>query len=290
MDKRTKIITSAMELFAEHGFHETSMQTVANYSNISKGNIYTYFKSKEDLLYHIFKYFGDLMKDSIEEAVDSTLPPKERFITQMEVTLRQRLQFKGFFMMQYREQTMNLSPEIKQIMLGLQEYKFNWLKQNLLEIYGENILPYVFDASLILDSMVNGYVKVLTVMDHHLSLNGLCSYMFDRFDAMMKELLETKPDALFPENYAKEILTTVAARSSYKDVFDLFKEMKKAILNQASIKDQERTDIIKSIEFMVSELKQEEPRLFILKGVLNELSSIESIKGYVKELKELLSK
>ncbi len=52
-EKRELIIVSALTLFAYNGIHSTSMSEVALKAGISKGLIYNYFKSKEDLIQSI---------------------------------------------------------------------------------------------------------------------------------------------------------------------------------------------------------------------------------------------
>ena len=48
--KELLIIESALELFAEEGFTGTSMQSISKKAGVSKGSLYNYFESKEDLL------------------------------------------------------------------------------------------------------------------------------------------------------------------------------------------------------------------------------------------------
>jgi AcrR family transcriptional regulator len=48
-DNRRAIIESALKLFAERGFHATSLEDVAETAGITKGTIYWYFKQKTDL-------------------------------------------------------------------------------------------------------------------------------------------------------------------------------------------------------------------------------------------------
>lgn len=49
-NKRKQIMDSAIELFAEKGFDSTSINMIAKRASISKGLIYNYFDSKEDLI------------------------------------------------------------------------------------------------------------------------------------------------------------------------------------------------------------------------------------------------
>jgi AcrR family transcriptional regulator len=48
-DSRDEILKAATELFANRGFHETSMSEVARAARVSKALIFWHFKSKEDL-------------------------------------------------------------------------------------------------------------------------------------------------------------------------------------------------------------------------------------------------
>ncbi|MGQ7870718.1 TetR/AcrR family transcriptional regulator [Sunxiuqinia sp. sy24] len=54
-EKKEHIQQIALELFAENGFHGTSISQITKKANISKGLIYNYFKSKEDILEDIIR-------------------------------------------------------------------------------------------------------------------------------------------------------------------------------------------------------------------------------------------
>ncbi|WP_454007692.1 TetR/AcrR family transcriptional regulator [Alcaligenes sp. Marseille-Q7550] len=49
-ERRDKILEVAAEVFREHGFEATSMSQIAALAGGSKGTLYNYFPSKEDLL------------------------------------------------------------------------------------------------------------------------------------------------------------------------------------------------------------------------------------------------
>jgi AcrR family transcriptional regulator len=46
---RSEIVRSAEKMFAEKGFSSTSMEMVARNAGVSKGNLYIYFKNKQEL-------------------------------------------------------------------------------------------------------------------------------------------------------------------------------------------------------------------------------------------------
>ena len=51
--KKDKIIEKSMELFCEKGYYATKVEEITKALGISKGNFYTYFNSKEEVLYEI---------------------------------------------------------------------------------------------------------------------------------------------------------------------------------------------------------------------------------------------
>lgn len=74
--KKDKIIEKSMELFREKGYHTTKVEEITKALGISKGNFYTYFNSKEEVLYEIL----DIMKSErikMLEGIDTDKPPKE---------------------------------------------------------------------------------------------------------------------------------------------------------------------------------------------------------------------
>src|SRR5215204_2122223 len=77
---REKIIESAVECFARTGFDRTKMDDIANLSDVSKGTLYLYFKSKEDLFYGICQ--NSLKK--VKEQVNGMLITKENLVSDAE--------------------------------------------------------------------------------------------------------------------------------------------------------------------------------------------------------------
>ncbi len=74
---RERIIESAVECFARTGFDRTKMDDIANLSDVSKGTLYLYFKSKEDLFYGICQ--SSLKK--VKEQLYGMLITKENLVS-----------------------------------------------------------------------------------------------------------------------------------------------------------------------------------------------------------------
>src|SRR5260370_31337916 len=52
---KSRILDAANRVFAEKGYHEATMDDIAKRLGVSKGAIYLYFSSKEDLFDAMFK-------------------------------------------------------------------------------------------------------------------------------------------------------------------------------------------------------------------------------------------
>lgn len=72
------ILASAAKVFAERGYHQTSMRDLARASGVSLSGLYYYFKSKEELLYLIQdRNFAAVLAD-LHEALDGVRRPIDR--------------------------------------------------------------------------------------------------------------------------------------------------------------------------------------------------------------------
>lgn len=67
---RNRILTSAQDLFARHGFGGVSMPAIAKASGITAGAIYKHFDSKDDLFFEVVS--RTVQSVPLPEALDST--------------------------------------------------------------------------------------------------------------------------------------------------------------------------------------------------------------------------
>jgi len=59
--KKEIILSAALKLFAINGYHSTTISSIAREAGISKGLIYNYFESKEQLLAELISTYFDLL-------------------------------------------------------------------------------------------------------------------------------------------------------------------------------------------------------------------------------------
>lgn len=73
-DKKDRIYQAAIEVFAHHGFENTTVDEIAQKAKIAKGTIYYHFKSKDDIFLGIIqqgiKKFSDLLSKTVKKSSD----------------------------------------------------------------------------------------------------------------------------------------------------------------------------------------------------------------------------
>ncbi|HJT49913.1 MAG TPA: TetR/AcrR family transcriptional regulator [Nitrososphaeraceae archaeon] len=67
MDIKERIVRSAISCFSKNGFDRTRIDDIAQIANISKGTVYLYFKSKEDLFYAICEKNLQVLKEQLSQ-------------------------------------------------------------------------------------------------------------------------------------------------------------------------------------------------------------------------------
>ena len=77
---RQNIEQAALELFAHKGFHNTSISQISKAAKVSKGLLYNYYDSKEDLLHAIIDRAMDQDGAEIEAFLKSDLPPYQKIV------------------------------------------------------------------------------------------------------------------------------------------------------------------------------------------------------------------
>lgn len=78
--KREDIVRTALELFAEHGFHGTPMAMIADKAGVGAGTIYRYFENKDVLINELYKELEDQIMADIRAGYLQDGPIRERFI------------------------------------------------------------------------------------------------------------------------------------------------------------------------------------------------------------------
>jgi AcrR family transcriptional regulator len=79
-DKRDEIVSAALELIAENGFHGAPMAMIAERANVGAGTIYRYFENKDVLITELYRNIEKSIKAALQEGYSVEKPFRERFL------------------------------------------------------------------------------------------------------------------------------------------------------------------------------------------------------------------
>jgi AcrR family transcriptional regulator len=87
-DRREAILAAALDVFSEGGYHETTLDSVAERAAVSKALIYEHFSSKRELHRALLDRYAHELLARILEATASSAPGEERLREGAEAFLR----------------------------------------------------------------------------------------------------------------------------------------------------------------------------------------------------------
>jgi len=76
--KRVEILRSAASAFRRRGYHGASVEEIAGALNMTKGNLYYYFKNKEEILFMCHDYALDVIQEHVADIDKSKLPVERK--------------------------------------------------------------------------------------------------------------------------------------------------------------------------------------------------------------------
>ena len=75
---KERLLHVATRLFARHGFEGTSVQDIVDAAGVTKGAMYHYYGSKDDLLYEVYHQVLTMQTSHLEEIAAGPGTPEER--------------------------------------------------------------------------------------------------------------------------------------------------------------------------------------------------------------------
>jgi TetR/AcrR family transcriptional regulator, cholesterol catabolism regulator len=82
--RKEQIYRASAKLFAERGYHATSMRDLAQALGVQGGSLYAHISSKEELLWEIVNRAADEFDASLEPIRDSKIAPPEKLRAALE--------------------------------------------------------------------------------------------------------------------------------------------------------------------------------------------------------------
>jgi len=75
---RVDILKSAAKAFRRLGYHGATVEEIATALHMKKGNLYYYFKNKEEILFACHQYSLDRLMQLLDDIEHSSMPPEDK--------------------------------------------------------------------------------------------------------------------------------------------------------------------------------------------------------------------
>ncbi|WP_044337178.1 TetR/AcrR family transcriptional regulator [Rossellomorea aquimaris] len=285
MDKRKSILESAVELFAEHGYNQTSMQQIADSVGISKGSLYSFFQSKEDLIISIYEHYQQLVFErAFVVGLDGNLPPFERFAKQFQVQFEGILEYKSYMKMHMRGESAKNSEKLAAMEHRMRGRLFSWLEHNLLEVFGEKIRPYKWDLMWMTQSIYSSYMMLLISTDDALDPSILGKHLVRQISLLAGDFLEGKSKPLLDD----EMMKSFSVSMDREGAFISFEEREnawKSLYEKINGLSENRVTYYMNIANRISEeCRQSNQDELIIRGLFRLMTDEEDLKKEALEL------
>lgn len=119
--REDELLETAIRLFKEKGYHNTSMQDLADALGMQKGSLYYYINSKEELLWRLLERAMRVMTVHIDEIYVTDMPAEAKLRLALQkhaVTMMENLDLVSVYLQEYR----NLPPERLQEALSIRKH------------------------------------------------------------------------------------------------------------------------------------------------------------------------
>jgi AcrR family transcriptional regulator len=102
-EMKTLILKNAVASFAQNSYHGTSMSEIASACGITKAGLYHYFKTKTDLLDHIYETVNLSLSEAINHSMDKEVPTIQRLSEIVHAQVSHQIEFPTFLAVFWRE-------------------------------------------------------------------------------------------------------------------------------------------------------------------------------------------
>lgn len=153
-EKKKAILDVALQLFAEKGYAATSTNEIVKEASISKGLLYNYFESKEDILKTIILSFGADFFDMIDPNRNATLNKKEMalfFDKYFELLMTRTNELKLYMQLSIQPEATKILSEISPEILKQEDMLFSYFAN------GKNSDILLIDFTVIINGLMLVY-------------------------------------------------------------------------------------------------------------------------------------
>jgi AcrR family transcriptional regulator len=101
--RHEQIFKAASRIFISRGYHRATVREIAEEAGLSLGSLYSYIRTKEDILYLVFDKLTTSLRENIRKAVDGIKDPVEQMRAALQADIRTTEQYQDEILLMYQE-------------------------------------------------------------------------------------------------------------------------------------------------------------------------------------------
>ena len=200
--RRSAILAAAEELFSQKGFEETTMQEISQKAGLSKGAVYLYFKSKDELYLNVcikgIAGFGESLEAAGARAEGLEARIKAVYLAYIQHSLEEPAVFRVLRDTFIEHMRQNLSgttiEETSGIIKGWLESESRLLQEGVDSgIFAADLDPYAF--SVMAWRMATGLVELALLQEPIIISGGELEKLFEMSIDMLIDGIKARPPA-----------------------------------------------------------------------------------------------
>lgn len=182
VNKKALIMDAAIELFANEGYHPSSISKISKKAGISKGLLYNYFESKEDLLVQIMTAGLEKMLSVFDPNNDGVLSEEEmtNFISDIFKMLKENQHYWKLYYAVY------LQPKVHKLLSSEYEKILGKFMQMLTVYYTSHGVKNPEQEAIIFGSLMDGIAFNYIVNPELFPMESLIETVKEKFCYLKK--------------------------------------------------------------------------------------------------------
>lgn len=204
-EKQIQIVDAAEHLFAEKGFHGTSVRDIAEKAQVNLAMISYYFGSKDQLLEAMFEYKSNLMATQLEVLVhQSNSEPLEIIYSLIEHYIDKVLQQQPFHKIMVREQVVPSTSRVQELILGMRKRNLEIIHRVVTKGQEEGSFRQEIDFPLLMTTMFGAVNNMVTTQYYYRALSNLEHLSDEEFKQVIREKLYKHLKEIFKSTLTNE--------------------------------------------------------------------------------------
>jgi AcrR family transcriptional regulator len=101
--RHDEIFRAASRVFISRGYHTATVREIAQEAGLSLGGLYSYIRTKEDILYLVFDKLTTTLRENMRHAIEGIEDPVEQITAALRADLKTTEQYQDEILLMYQE-------------------------------------------------------------------------------------------------------------------------------------------------------------------------------------------